>query len=338
MSQTKARDELFRMICGFQISQAIIVATDLGLADHLRSGPRCCRDLATATGTHAGSLGRLLRTLAALGVLQEDEHGRFALTAVGEYLRSDVAGSHAPLATLLGRPYVWAAWVDLVHSVRVGSPAFDHVHGRSVWQYRAQHPEDGAIFDRAMGAGTSVFAQAVMAVTDFGRFKHIVDVGGGDGSFLAELLGTHGNLTATLLDQPHVIDAPGAIDAKPEATRRCRKVAGDFFTSVPAGADAYLLKWILHDWDDEAAIQILRTCRRAMKADSRLVLVENLIGTCNDQSLATLMDLNMMVLTGGKVRTRADHCCLFEEAGLQLVSVMPTNSPLWVIEASPIAN
>lgn len=333
---TTARDELFQLICGYQASQAVMTAAALGLADHLRCGARCSGDLATVTGTEPRSLRRLLRALSAIGILSELDDGRFTLTEMGTYLRSDIAGSHAHIALLFGRPNLWAAWGELRHSVKSGAPAFDHVHGEDVWSYRTRHPDEGRIFDAAMGVGTSGIAEAVMSVADFGRFEHIVDVGGGDGSFLAELLATHGNLTATLLDQPHVIDAPGTIEARPDIARRCRKVAGDFFKSVPDGADAYMLKWVLHDWDDEGAIQILRSCHRAMKADSRLLVVEHMIGPADARALATLMDLNMMVVTGGRVRTRPDHTHLFEEAGLRIVSVMPTTSPLWVIEASPV--
>ncbi len=330
-----ARDQLFRLISGYQASQAVMVAAGLGLADQLRCGPRCSGDLATATGTEPRSLYRLLRALAAIGILREAGNGRFELTEVGAYLRSDVDGSHAHIAKLFGRSNLWAAWGELLQCIKSGSPAFDHVHGEDVWSYRARRPEESAIFDAAMGAGTSAFAEAVMAVTDFGSFAHIVDVGGGDGSFLAELLTAHVRLTGTLFDQPHVIEASGALGDRPEIAPRCRMVAGDFFQDVPSGADAYLVKWILHDWDDEAAVEILSSCRRAMQAQSRLIVVEHLIGPAEARTLATLMDLHMMVVTGGKVRTESDHARLFEEAGLRIVSVVPTSSPLWVIEGTP---
>lgn len=336
VAPTSSRDELFHLICGYQASQAVMTAASLGLADHLRCGARCSGDLATVTGTEPRSLYRLLRALAALGVLIEFEDGRFALTEVGTYLRSDIAGSHAHIARLFSRSNLWAAWGELLQSVKSATPAFDHVHGEDVWSYRTRNPEEGRLFDQAMGSGTSRSAEAVMEVTDFGRFEHIVDVGGGDGSFLAELLAAHSNLTATLFDQPQVIDAPSAMEARPEIARRCKGVAGDFFASVPESADAYLLKWILHDWDDEPAIRILRSCRCAMKAESTLILVEHLIGSDHGRTAAMLMDLNMMVVTGGKVRTRSEHARLFEEAGLRIVSVMPTTGPLWVIEAIPV--
>jgi len=272
--------------------------------------------------------------LAAIGVVHEVGSGCFALTEVGAYLRSDVAGSHAHMAKLFGRPNLWAAWGELLQSIKTGGPAFKHVHGEDVWSYRATRPEESAIFDRAMGAGTSTFAEAIMAVTDFGRFRHIVDVGGGDGSFLTALLGAHGRLTGTLFDQSHVIEAPGALSGRPEIDQRCRKVAGDFFEGVPSGADAYLLKWILHDWDDEGVVKILCSCRRAMKPESKLIVVEHMIGPPHTRALATLMDLNMMVVTGGRVRTSGELTCLLEEAGLRAASITPTQSPLWVIEGT----
>jgi hypothetical protein len=334
MAATTPRDDLFRLIRGFQVSQAIMVAASLRLADHLEGSARDSSELAHATGTHAPSLFRLLRALTTVGILRHDANGRFSLTEVGKYLRTDSAGSHAAMAMLFGSRNVWAAWGDLLNAVKSGTPAFDNVHGRNVWDYRALHPEQGRIFDRAMGSGTARFAAAVMEAYDFSRFRHVVDVGGGDGSFLTQLLSAHQELNGTLFDQPHVIAQSLSSEAIRRPAERCRLESGDFFTRVPAGGDLYLLKWILHDWDDAAAVQILRSCRQAMETNSRLLVVEHLVGSDDEHSDATLMDLNMMVITGGKVRTQAEFALLFNEAGLRLTAVASTSTPLHVLEGS----
>lgn len=183
--------DLLRLISGFQITQAIHVAVELAIADHLRAGPRTVEDLAAATGAHAGALYRLLRALSALGVFREDPGRRFALTAMSEQLRSDMPGSLAGLARLFGRENYWRAWTDLLHSVKTGGIAFDHAHGTGVWDYRSTRPEESEIFDRAMAAFTEQVASASLASCDFSRYRHLVDVGGGHGAFIAKV-NTHG--------------------------------------------------------------------------------------------------------------------------------------------------
>jgi SAM-dependent methyltransferase len=323
------------MILGFQVSQAIHVAATLGLADHLACGPRGNAELAAATKAHPLSLYRLMRVLASVGVFHQDEEGRFVLTAVGEFLRNDVAGTHAPMAEMIGRPNFWQAWGDLLYAVRTGATAFDHVHGRNVWAYRAERPDEARVFDRAMASATARFAEAVLDVCDFSGCDTVVDIGGGDGTFLAKILAEHPHIGGTVFDQPRsVARAAASIDAAGLAGR-CRAVGGDFFVGVPAGGDAYLLKWILHDWDDTASIDILRSCRRAMSPGGRLIVVEHVIGPLDTFAHGALMDVNMMVMTGGRVRSRDEFAALFAEAGFRLVSVTPTATPLSVIEGAP---
>jgi hypothetical protein len=335
MSAQDARANLLRLINGFQASQAIHVAATLGLADLLGRGPRTASELAAQSGTHPAALYRLMRALAAIGVFKEDDDQRFALTAVGEFLRNEIAGTHAPMAQLVGRPNFWQAWGDLLYAVRSGATAFDHVHGSGVWEYRAKCPEEARIFDRAMAAGTERFAEAVVDVCDFGRFRHVVDIGGGDGVFLAKVLAAFPHLRGTLFDQPHVAARAASSLETYGFEGRCRAVGGNFFVGVPEGADAYLLKWILHDWDDTASIGILQSCRRAMRPTGMLLVVEHVIGPPNTSPDGTFMDLTMMVLTGGRERTREEFAALFAEAGFRLVSVTPTATPLSVIEGTP---
>jgi hypothetical protein len=239
------------------------------------------------------------------------------------------------MAELVGRPYFRQAWDDLIGTVRTGMTAFDHVHGRDVWEYRAERPDEERIFNRTMGTATERFAEAVLDVCDFSRFHHIVDIGGGDGIFLAKLLAAHPSIRGTLFDQPQVISRGAASADSAAPSGRYHSIGGDFFVRVPEQADAYLLKWILHDWDDTASIDILRTCRRAMHPASRLLVVEHVIGPPNTSREGKFMDLSMMVLTGGRERTRDEFSALFAEAGFRLLSVTPTATPLSIIEGAP---
>jgi hypothetical protein len=324
------RTELVRLINGFQASQAISVAVALGLADQLRDGPAGAAEIAGAIGAHPDALHRLMRVLAGIGVIQNAGADRFALTAMGELLRRDASGTCAPMAELFGRPNVWQAWGDLLHTVQTGATAFDHVHGCSVWDYRSRNPEEAGIFDRAMASGTDRFAQAVLDVYDFGRFEHVIDVGGGDGIFLAKILERHPAVRGTLFDQPNVIARSGQSAQFPN---RCQVVGGDFFDSVPGDGDAYLLKWILHDWSDTASVDILRSCRRAMKRSGRLLVAEYVLDPGNLPDGA-FMDLTMMVMNGGRERTREEFSSIFAAAGFRLTSVTATTTPLCLLEGT----
>jgi hypothetical protein len=341
MPTHRARADLLRLINGFQTSQAIHVAATLGLADLLGSVPKTTADLAAVTKAHPAALYRLMRALASIGVFQEDDDRfqedddrRFGLTPVGEFLRTDVAGTHAPMAELVGRPNYWQAWGALHYAVRSGTTAFDHIHGSGVWEYRAQRPEETLIFDRAMACGTERVAEAVLEVCDLSGSRNVIDIGGGDGMFLAKILAAYPSLRGTLFDQPHVTSkAAISLDAL-GLSGRCQAIAGNFFVNVPEGGDVYLLKWILHDWDDTAAIGILRSCRRAMKPSSRLLVVEHVIGLPNASADGTFMDLTMMVMNGGRERTENEFATLLAGAGFQLISVTPTATPLSLIEGA----
>jgi hypothetical protein len=334
MRPTSARADLLRLINGFQASQAIHVAAKLKLADLLVAGLRSAEDLATATGAHPLSLYRLMRALAAIGVFHEDESGAFGLTEMGDFLRSGVAGSQAAMAQLIGQPSFWRAWGDLLFAVRSGDTAFDHVHGTAVWEYRRRDPEEGRVFDEAMASDTEASADAVMQVWDFGRYRRIVDVGGGDGTFLAKIMLAHPHVHGILFEQAQVLARAARTLESSRIAERCEIRSGDFFAGVPEAADAYLLKWILHDWDDLAAIQILRSCRRAMLPRSRLLVVEHVVGAPNAAPEGKMMDLTMMVMCGGRERTQREFDAVFAAAGLQPTSVTPTGTPLSLIECS----
>jgi hypothetical protein len=331
----KAKAEVLDLILGFQISQAIHVAASLGIADLLSADPKTSTELAAAAGAHPASLYRLMRALAAVGLFHEDEWGRFGLAPRGHALRSDLPGSCAPTALFYAGRSAWAAWGNLLHAVRTGATAFDHVHGKSVWAYRAEHAEECDAFDRAMAAGSARFAEALLSVCDFARFATVVDVGGGDGTLLASILAANPHIRGTLFDQPRAVArAVSSLDALGVADR-CELLSGDFFVRIPGGADAYLLKNILHDWDDTASANILAACRAAMEPHSRLLIFEHIIGPPNTCARGKLTDVNMLVMTGGRERSLAEFVALLQRSRFRLLSVTPTSTPLSVIEAMP---
>jgi hypothetical protein len=320
---------LRRLANGYQVTQAIHVAASLGIADLLRDGPQDSETLAAATASHAPSLHRVLRALASVGVLHEDDHGGFALTAIGEGLRSDAPEPVGGWAVFIGRPYHWQAWGALLHGVRTGENAFRSVHGTDVWDYRAADAEEGAIFDGAMTAIMLRANRHVLAAYDFGRFARVVDVGGGRGAFLGAVLDANPAMRGVLFDQPHVVE--GAVVGE-----RCEVVAGSFFDAVPEGADAYLLKAVLHDWEDEDAVRILRRCRAAIPDHGAVLVVERDLGTANENADAKLSDLNMMVGPGGRERTGGEFATLFAAGGFALERTTPTAIGLSVFEGRPV--
>jgi len=326
---------LGRLIVGFQVSDAIHVAATLGIADLLAEGPRTSDELAAATNAHAGSMYRLLRALASVGVFHEEESRRFSTTPMGALLRSDVPGSLRGWAMFVGRPYFREAWGHLEHSIRTGDNAFRHVHGTDVWTYRADHPDESAIFDLAMESLTGASNRALLDAYDFGRFGTVVDVGGGNGALLAALLGEFPATRGVLLDQPHVVANAAAVLERAGVADRCEIVSGSFFDEVPAGGDAYTLKSIIHDYDDERAAAILLVCRRGMARDATLLLIERIVGPPNEDPRTKFSDLNMLVAPAGRERTLHEWDVLLTRAGLRLASATPSASGLAVIEAAP---
>ena len=325
--------ELLAMVRGYQPSRAVTVAAELGVADLLRDGPRGVDDLAAVTSTDAPALYRLLRALAALGVFTELPDRRFALSAMGEFLRRDHPLSVDPAARMFGADYQWQAWGALRHSVDTGSTAAVHALGMDVWEYRRRHPEHGDVFDATMRTLSSGDNPGLLAAHDFERYQLIADVGGGTGAVLAAVLAAHPDLRGILFDQAHVVaNADGVLRAAGVADR-ATVVAGDFFDGVPAGADAYLLVRILHDWQDDEALRILRTVCAAMTPDARLIVVDSVLGPPNEDPLAKFLDLMMLVSAGGRERTHAEWRALLAEAGLEIVDVRRATPTRHVIEA-----
>jgi hypothetical protein len=327
--------EFRHLVNGYQVSQAVHAAATFGISDLLASGPRDADDLARATSTHAPTLRRLMRALETVGIYQSDESGRYSNTELGEQLRADLPGSLGGWAVFVGRPAHWLAWGSLVDSVRTGENAFTAVHGMSAWEHRRQHPEEQVVFDAAMTAMTGSVTQAVIDHYDFGRFGTVADIGGGAGRLLSAILDRHPGMHGMLFDQPPVVAGAGPVLEAAGVADRCEVIGGSFFDSVPSGADAYLMKAIIHDWPDAESIDILRTCRRAIPDDGVLLLVEQLVGKGPDPVRTAFSDLNMLVGPGGQERTLGEYGALFDASGFTLTGATETGTPVFVIEAAP---
>jgi predicted O-methyltransferase YrrM len=327
-------DELVRLFRGFWVSRAIYIAAELGIADLLADGPRTVTDLAATTNTHQPSLYRILRLLASEGVFAEREDGRFELTPRAAGLRQ---GSPARLQVLfLGRPASWQAAGNLSHTVRTGETAFQRVHGMDFFEYNRQHPEDQALFDQLMTSQTRPVARAVAGKYDFTSMASIIDVGGGQGVSAIEILTVHPHLKGAVFDQPAVAANAAAAIAEAGLSQRCEAIGGDFFASVPDGHDAYVLKYILHDWNDAECVAILGSCRRAMGAGGRLLVVEAIMSAGNEPSFGKTQDINMLINVGGSERTEAEYRALYKAAGFELTRSIPVMGDLHIIEGVPL--
>lgn len=328
-------DALLNLINGFRISQAIYVVTALDIPDLLAGNARSSDELAALTRCDQGALYRVLRALAAVGIFTEAEGGVFALTAVGAGLRKGADCSRHAWVKFGLAPAHWAAWGELLHGVKTGDTPFLHMHGRDVWNYRASHPAESEIFDQAMRERSVWLGRRLPSHYDFQQFARIADIGGGDGSLLANLLAQCPGATGLLLDQPHVVANAWRVFEETGIGGRCEVLAGDFLQSVPAGADAYLLKHILHDWDDPEALTILRNCRDVMERGAKLVVIERMIAPPNEGTEGKLSDLNMFVNAGGRERTQNDFAALLHAANFAATAFIPLPKSNYLIEAVP---
>jgi hypothetical protein len=319
-------ERLQQMIMGLRTTQLLHVAATLGLADLLEAGPRSAVDLATACGCGAEELYRVLRALTSLGIVSELDDRRFQLAPLGEPLRTHANDSLRDLAVLYGEGWIWHAYGNLLHSVRTGEPAFDAVHGKSFFQYLQDDAAAARSFNAAMTSYSTQEIAAVTAAYDFTPFAAIADIGGGHGRLLHAILQAAPHARGILFDLPAVGAGAGVIE-------RTTVVGGDFFVEVSRGAQLYVMKSIIHDWDDAAARRILANCRAAMAADSRLLLIERVIGEPNEPGEAKLFDISMLAMLGGRERTTAEYRALLDSAGLRMTRTIATASPHSLIEA-----
>lgn len=328
---------LHRLISGYQVSQAIHVAATLGIPDLLRDGPRSANELATTIAVNAPALYRLLRALAAVEVLHEDDQRRFSLTEMGVCLRSDADEPLGERAVFIGRPADWEVWGHLRYSVQSGQPAFPHLHqGQSIWEWRAGQPEDNALFNRVMAADTRLTTRALLGAYDFGQFPTLADLGGGNGAFLAALLAQYPNVRGLLYDQPHVVAGAAPVLERAGVAARCTVLGGNFFEAVPAGYAAYILKLVLNSFDDTTRRALLRQVRAVCTADTRLLVLEYVIGPPNEDPFTKMLDLSMLLRTGGVQQTREEWAVLFTAGGFHLAGITPTTDGPCVLEGVPV--
>jgi len=330
--ETPAPLQMLQLMSGFWISRCIYVAAKLGIADLLKDGPKSSDEIASVTRAHAPSLFRVLRALAAVGIVIQGKDNRFSNTPLLETLRSDTPESLRAFAiTELGEEH-YPAWGELLHSVRTGGIAFEKAFGMPVWEFFGQNPENAKIFNDAMSGMTAQANEALHAAYSFAGIKTIIDVGGGHGGLITSILQRNPQMRGILFDAPQVIEGARSLVAKSGVGDRCELVAGDFFKSVPAGGDLIIMKWIIHDWNDDQSVAILRNCHQALPEKGKLILVEAVIPPGSEMHFSKFMDLNMLVMTGGRERTEAEFAKLYEDSGFRLTRVVPTESLFSVIE------
>ncbi|WP_394828323.1 methyltransferase [Pendulispora albinea] len=304
-------------------TQMVHVAAKLKLADQLENGPLSAHELALRTGANADVLERMLRALAQLGVFRRQPDGRFANNRISRVLRTGALGGPA-FPEYFGSSYHAHAWAELEHTVMTGKSAFEHVHGASFWDYFERHPEHGTVFDEAMSRLTELDAPAVASSPIFREVRKVCDVAGGSGMLLGAILARHDHLHGILFDQPPRLDDARARLRQRNVLSRCELTAGNFFESIPTGADAYLLKDVLHDWDDARSTTILRNCRRAMKPNQRLLIVEMLLTDAPPYPMVNLLDMEMItVCSEGRQRTATQFEALLDDAGFSVRKVHP---------------
>ena len=335
MAETDPSTELMRLINGYQVSQALHVAATLGIADELKDGPKPCEALAQACGAHPASLYRLMRALAAVGVFHESGHREFSLTPLGACLTGDAQGSRRSYARWIGTTGQWRSWGNLLHCIQTGESATRFTHGMDAWTYRREHADEQDIFNSAMTSTSGADASAVLDAFDFSRFACVVDVGCGQGLLLTKILLVCPDSRGILFDQPQVVASAVQMLASASLAQRCQVVGGSFFEAIPKDGDIYLLKAILHDWDDGKSVDILRTCRRAMAPAATLAIIERVVGQPNEVPEGKFSDLNMMVQYGALERTREEFNDLLRRGGFEMTEVISTRSPVSIIVARP---
>jgi hypothetical protein len=328
--------QLIQMGSAHWISKLVYVTAKLGLADHLAEGAKSAAELAGPTGTHARSLHRLMRALASLGILSGADGERFVLTALGEALKSDAPGSARATVLTFGGPMFHAGFENIMHSLETGQTGFEKAAGMPVFEYLAQHPDEASLFSETMVGFHGAEPAAVAEAYDFSGCGTVVDVGGATGNLLGAILSRHAGPRGVLFDLPHVVaDAPALLKARGVESRVSIE-SGSFFETVPAGGDVYLLSHVIHDWSEGQCLTILGHCRKAMKPDGRLLLVEMVLPPGDAPHPGKILDMVMLVLPGGEERTEEEYRVLLEKAGFRVERVIPTASAVSLVEAVPV--
>lgn len=327
--------QLVHMATAHWASHVLYVTAKLGLADRLSGGKKRADELAAATHTHAAALGRLLRTLGHLGVVTEDDAGAFTLTPFGEALKTGAPGAARAAILTLANPWMIGGWGHLLESVQTGKPGFDLALGMPFFDWLGQHPEEVSLFSQTMVSFHGAEPAAVATAYDFSGLGTIVDIGGATGNLLTTILAKYPKSRGILYDLPHVVrDAPTLIQER-KLTDRVTIEAGSFFERVPNGGDAYLLSHIIHDWSEAQCLTIFGHCRRAMPPASRLLIIEMVLPEGNAPHPGKMLDMMMLVGPGGQERTAEEYGSLLKKGGFRLTRVVPTDTPVSVVEAVP---
>jgi O-methyltransferase domain len=325
---------MFQILNGIAVASTVALIARLSIPDLVEHGPRSIDDLARQTSTHAPTLYRLLRASASVGVLSENSDGTFSETPLSAVLRSNAQPSLRMFAIMHGTTWHCRTWENLEYSVRTGNRAFDHALGTNLFGYFKDHPVEAAEFNQCMTDLSTVDSPAVVDAYDFSGIGSIVDIAGGHGLLLATILARNPHLKGTLYDLPHVVEGAKNAALKP-VIDRCSVASGDMFSSVPAGADAYIMKHIIHDWTDEQCIQLLKACRNAVNPGGRLLVVDNVVPGGNDFHPGKFLDIQMLLFPGGRERTEKEFRELFASAGWKLTRVITTRVPESIVEALP---
>ncbi len=323
---------LMQMLFGAQMQRSVCLASRLGIPDLLATQSQTVEELADKTGMNAPSLYRLLRTLASIGVFSETADRKFELTPISSLLRSDVSNSVRDFAVMMGEDWIWQAWGELPYSVETGGVAHEKVQGMGSFEFFQKNEEAGKVFNAAMTNFTRAIIPAVIEVYDFSGVNRLVDIAGGHGLLLAGILKANPHLQGVLFDLPFVIEGAGELLQKEDVSDRVELASGDFFESVPKDADAYMMKHIIHDWDDENSIKILQNIRSAMNDNGKVLIIEMVVPEGNEPSPSKALDILMLVMEGGKERTKDEYRKLLEASGFRLTRIIPTKSPYSVIE------
>lgn len=336
-TQLHPADHVMQLATGYMASISIYIVAKLGIADLLAAGPQNVSDLAAATQTHEDRLYRVLRALAAVGVFSEVTPRQFALTPAAQVLRSDVPDSILPMAMWMSDPFHFRTYAELMHTVRTGEITFDLIYGKPIFEYFREDPKEADCFHDAMTCFSRAVVPAVLKAYDFSGIGKLLDVACGHGTLLGAILKEYPQMLGMLFDLDHVIEGTRRAITQNGLEKRCELLSGDFFSAVPQGADAIIMKHIIHDWDDAKAAIILRNCRKALagKVNAKILLVETVIPRGNEPHLGKFIDLEMMVFPGGRERTEEEFRKLFAASGLRLNRIVPTDAPLWVVEAVP---
>jgi hypothetical protein len=336
MATLEQQQRLRELIDGYRGSALLYVAAKLRLADVLDQEPRDARQLAEKLRVDADALERVLRGLTVLGIAHEEVPGRFTLTELGAALRTNEAGALNEWGILVGEEYM-PAWGSLLHTVRTGETAFDRMFGMSPWEHRRQNPALASSFNSWLREQTASSAHSILQAHDFSEAREVADVGGGHGALLTAILVANKGVRGLLVDLPHVIAEAEPLLERAGLAPRIRTHGGDFFSDVPSGADTYVLKSVLHDWDDERCQRILRNCRKAMSGSGKLLVVERTLPErAEDNPAAVMLDLHMLAILGGRERLASDYCRLAAGADLKLHQDVTTEAGFHVLEFRPV--